>query len=314
MAIILLFIAFPSSLFSQEVKSYGFADRWSLKTNAFEWLATIPNAGIEYDFFRNKHQKVSLSVTAKYNWNTVHSQAPSTVFDMSDIRPELRCYFRTNNRKISKPWWVMYAGPYVSYGTYTFKLSSKGIRGASNGAGISAGYVIPMYEYGKGAVDMELGLSLGVQACKKDVFVHDPERYCYTRIDEECTPRHMTPFPVLSEVRVAFVWRKESIRHQVIIDVEKAQRKQAYKKHKSLMIDDIEANLPLSLAVESNDYDILDKELMERSLYLKGENAIRNEIYGFRSWDIRMLERKVKTRCQEVRSAFRRMKKGGSHE
>ena len=305
----MLCVALPAGLFSQEKAGLSFADRLSVKTNAFEWLVTIPNVGVECDLFRNEFKKISFSLTGKYNWNTYHSLSPATVFDMSDLRPEFRYYFRTRNTKISKPWWVMYAGPYLSYATYTFKLSEKGIRGYSAGAGLSVGYVVPMYEYKKGAVDVELGLSLGVQMCEKDVFVHDPERYYYTRLGDECRPQHVTPFPVLSEMRVAFVWRKESIRHQVKIDVQKHQQKEAYKKHKSLMLEDINANLPLALAMEYKDMDSLNKEMAERCTYLTGENAIRSESYGFTQSDIKKMTRKVKLRCRDVRRVFLQMQK-----
>lgn len=303
----LLFMAMPSGLFSREKTSLPFSDRLAVKTNAFEWLVTIPNVGVECDVFRNEYRKVSLSLTGKYNWNTYHTISPATVFDMSDLRPEIRYYFRTQNTKISKPWWAMYAGPYLSYGTYTFKLFEKGIRGRAAGAGISLGYVLPMYEYDRGAVDVELGFSVGAQMCEKDVFTYNPENYTYNRLDAECRPLHTTPCPVLSELRVAFVWRKESIRHQVKINTEKAQRKMTHKKHYSLMLEDIDANLPLSLAVEYRDYKSLSKELEDRRAYLTGENAIRSEFYGFTSSDVKKLVRKVDQRCREVRRTFYRM-------
>lgn len=297
----------PYGLFSQEKTRLSFQDRWSVKTNAFEWLITVPNAGVEFDVFRNEHRKVSMSLTGKYNWYTYHTISPSTVFDMSDLRPEIRYYFRTKNTKICKPWWAMYAGPYLSYGTYTFKLFEKGIRGCAAGAGVSLGYVLPMYEYNRGAVDVELGFSVGAQMCEKDVFKYNSEQASYIKVDGECRPLHTTPSPILSELRVAFVWRKESIRHQVKIDAEKAQRKMTYKKHYSLMLEDIDANLPLSLAIEYRDYKSLSKEMEERCAYLTGENAIRSESYGFTSSDVKKLIRKVEQRRREVRRTFYKM-------
>ena len=309
LSIVFFCLMLSGSLFSQEKTGLSFQDRMSVKTNAFEWLVTIPNLGVECDLFRNEFKKISLSITGKYNWNTYHTLPPATVFDMSDLRPEFRYYFRTMNTKISRPWWAMYMGPYFSYGTYTFKLSEKGIRGYSAGVGVSAGYVIPMYEYRRGAVDVELGLSVGLQMCEKDVFIHNPERYTYIRSDEECRPLHVTPFPVLSEMRVAFAWRRESIRHQVKIDFQKQQQRQTYRKYMSLMLEDIDVNLPLSLALEFKDIEMLDKELDGRCLYLTGDNAIGSEFYGFTQSDVKKLTRKVERRCREVRRTFLEMKK-----
>ena len=308
---VFLWVVFPFGLVAQTRESLSFIDRCSFKTNAFEWLATVPNFGVEYDIVRTDFRKMSLALTGKCNWNTYHSLVPATVFDMSDIRPEFRYYFRTGNMKVSRPWWVMYLGPYMSYGTYTFKLGKKGLRGNAAGVGLSAGYVVPMYEYRKGTVDVELGLSVGLQMCQKDVFTYDPEGYSYIRLDEECRSWHMTPFPVLSEVRVAFAWRKESVRHQVHIDEQKVQAKVIYRKYLNLMHDDIDANLPLSLALEYDDMEKLERDLSDRSSYLAGENAIGNETYGFTKSDVKRLHRKVKSRCAEIRKVFLHSRSGG---
>ena len=300
-----LLVFFPCTV-AQDKEKLSFYDRLAVKTNAFDWLVTIPNVGLEFDVVRNDFQKMSLSLSARYNWNTYHSLAPATVFDMFDVRPEFRYYFRTRNRKVSRPWWVMYAGPYVSYGTYTFKLSEKGINGFASGIGVSAGYVIPVYEYKKGAVDVELGASVGLQVCTRDVFTHNPEGYYYTKLEDSSKGLHMTPFPVISELRVAFVWRKESIRHQVKVDMDKEEREARYRKNIALMEEDIAANLPLDLAGQCKTVEELDKEILDRQSYLLGENAIRNPFYGFTEKTIKSLEKKVRKRSDELRRRFGR--------
>ena len=300
-------------LYSQDKAALPFGDRLSVKTNAFEWLLTVPNIGFECDVVRTEYKKMSLNLSAKYNWNTYHKLAPATVFDLFDVRPEFRYYFRTENRKLSKPWWAMYMGPYLSYGTYTFKLSEKGIHGYSAGLGVSAGYVIPMYEYKKGAIDVELGFSLGLQVATRDVFTHNPEGHYYVKQEALSKDLHFTPFPVVSEMRVAFVWRKESIRHQVKIDHEKLRREQEYRKHLNLMHEDIIANLPESLVEEYPDAEALEKELLDRKTYLTGENAIRNPTYAFTAADVRRLEKKVEARCRQLRSRLpaRKVRRAG---
>lgn len=292
--------------YGQEGDKYGFSDRAAVKTNAFEWLITVPNIAFEYDFVRTDYRKVSLTLGAKYNWNTYHKLAPATVFDLFEFRPEFRYYFRTKNLKVSRPWWVMYVGPYASHGTYTFKLSQKGISGYASGAGISAGYVIPMYEYGKGAIDVELGASVGVQVCTKDVFTHNPEGHYYTRLEEESVGRHVTPFPVISELKVAFVWRKESIRHQVKTDMKKAERKALYQKNLRLMIEDIDAHLPMELCAQYESIEDLEKELDNRVEYLYGDQYIRSSFYSFSKSTIRSLERRIKQRAREVRRNYKK--------
>jgi len=223
---------FAPFLKAKERDAYSFVDNMALKTNAFEWLITVPNFGFEYDVVRTTYQKMTLGLTAKYNWNSYHKLTPSTAFDLLDVRPEFRYYLRAdaNSRKTEKPWWgkmtrrwwAMYIGPYLSYGNYTFKLAPQGIHGYSFGAGVSVGYAAPLYEYNKGAVDIEFGFSLGLQGCTRDVFTYNPEGYYYMKVPEKSKDLHFTPFPVVSELRVAFVWRKQSIAHQVKIYEQKA--------------------------------------------------------------------------------------------
>lgn len=253
---------------------------------------------------RSEFKKMSISLSAKYNWNTYHKLAPATVFDMFDVRPEFRYYFRTKDMKVSRPWWAMYAGPYLSYGTYTFKIAPKGIHGFAAGAGVSAGYVIPVHEYRKGAVDMELGLSLGLQVCTKDVFTHNPQGHYYVKSESESKGVHMTPFPVISELRVAFAFRRESIRHQVRIDYDKLARKEQYAEYLDLMEEEIPMNLPLSVVEEHESIESLRKWLEETAEYLTGENAIRNQVYSFKSSDVKRLDRQVKRRCSMIMKRF----------
>ena len=87
---------------AQEKGVGSFWDRSALKTNAFEWLITIPNVGFEYDVVRDNYRKMSVGLTAKYNWNSYHKLTPSTAFDLFDVRPEFRYYMRTDNQKYSR--------------------------------------------------------------------------------------------------------------------------------------------------------------------------------------------------------------------
>lgn len=220
---------------------------------------------------------MTIGLTAKYNWNTFHKYAPSTVFNMFDVRPELRYYFRTKKRPVyrhrtdryivmaatddrgkidsvalnkyredwqshlqsiedrsfsewfkeniwtverknPKPQRAQWIGAYVDYGSFAFKFGQKGIQGHAVGLGASYGWGMPLYEYDKGAVDIEFGFSVGLQVARYDVFTHNPDSYYYTKIVPESKKFHMTPFPVISELRVAFAWRPVSIKEKYIKD------------------------------------------------------------------------------------------------
>ena len=89
-----------------------FADRISIHTNTLGWLFMTPNVGVEYDFVHNKHKKISLLLTGKFNGQTNQKFASRYVYNIAGARAELRWYFRT--RKIDdlgdKPEERIYSG------------------------------------------------------------------------------------------------------------------------------------------------------------------------------------------------------------
>lgn len=232
-------------------------DRFAFKTNALEWLITIPNFGVEFDLQDSEYNNMTVGLTAKYNWNTTHNfdswsqelnPGPPAVFNILDIRPEFRYYYRTvkatskkknaNNKfdierflkekKNARPWRAHYVGAYVNYGNYALKFGQRGYQGDVFGLGASAGYALPMYEYKRGFIDVELGFSVGLQMAVKDVFVHNPDGFVYMKVTSESKGLHLTPFPVVSEMRVAFAWRSKSIKDKVKEDKDKKRVKNYY--------------------------------------------------------------------------------------
>ena len=228
-----------------------FIDRIAVRTNAVDWLLTIPNIGVEFDLTGSEFNSMTLGLSAKYNWNTSHSYdlshnyAPPTVFNLFDVRPEFRYYYRAvdkgtfgsrkwsvdkllKEQKHPKPWRAYYVGAYVNYGTYALKFGEKGSQGNVAGFGATAGYAIPMYEYKKGAVDVELGFSVGLQFASRNMFTHNPDGFFYTHVDGGKEKMGFTPFPVVSDLRVAFVWRHTSIKDKVKTDEERMIIKEHY--------------------------------------------------------------------------------------
>lgn len=231
-----------------------FIDRFAFKTNALEWLLTIPNFGVEFDLSGSEYNSMTVGLNAKYNWNTTHkydtwsqgfNPGPPTLFNILDIRPEFRYYYRTvaakkkqsdkfnlerllKERKHPRSWRAQYIGAYVNYGNYALKFGKRGYQGDVYGFGASFGYGLPMYEYKKGFIDVELGLSVGLQLAVKDVFVHNPDGFVYMKVKSESEGLHLTPFPVVSEMRVAFAWRSKSIKDKVKEDKDRKRVKNYY--------------------------------------------------------------------------------------
>lgn len=187
-------------------------ERWAFRTNALEWILTVPNFGIEYDLSSSPYNRTSVGISAYYNWNTHHTDLPYNVFNVFMVKPEARYYWRAYNRKKDiRPHGASYIGIYAESGSYSLKLSEYGHQGFMAGAGITLGHSVPLYEYGKGALDVEFGISLGIKAVSDDAYRLDEDANAYISVPEKSTGMRLLPYPVASELSITFVWRKKSI-------------------------------------------------------------------------------------------------------
>ena len=349
LCVLLCTLSFHCSLYAQNAKEQEetetkdavaripFFNRIAFKTNAVDWLAVLPNFGVELQVTNDPYKYMTLGLSAKYNWNSYHGTtnkmrySPAVVYDVFDIRPEFRYYYRTtprpntpynkmrdnlaelqeqmakaktdeekvelkkkidaarkllkeNSRSVSdwfkqdiwttdrrepRTWRAHYIGAYASYASYAFKFGPRGIRARhSFGIGATAGYVLPLYEYNKGAIDIDLGFSVGVQVAKHEVFTHSMDGNYYTKVQEgpgwfslkNSSSRYM-PYPVVSELRVAFVWRKQSLKYEAKTDVEKIKAKQNYEKNMGLVMKDLESIMPIKYKYR---YDSDNKDDIKR--------------------------------------------------
>lgn len=232
----------------EEAKTVSAKSRWAFRTNAVDWLLTVPNIGVEYDLTNSVYNKLTLNLEGKWNWHTSHNYSSGTVFDLWDVRPEIRKYWRTEyrantgnkpnlkeklfSRERSNPkyWRAYYLGLYTSANGYSFKFGKRGFQGNSYGIGISAGYSIPLYSYKTHFIDVEFGGSLGLSYAKYDVYELDRENNCYIPVSEKSKDFHFVPFPVVSDVRVSFVYRFASVKDKYkMINHEKIQAKERHK-------------------------------------------------------------------------------------
>lgn len=214
------------------VDTIPFLARWNFRTNAVDWALTIPNVAVEFDLGNSVFNKYTVGLAARYNWNTRHDYLPSTVFNLTDIRLEARQYFRTiqrndpipdtinffkkikekyfNRRKMHPRYWrAYYGGIYVHGGDYAVKLGSEGVKGTHYGVGVSGGFSVPLYGYRKSAVDLEIGASIGFVYTNSKRFTHDPESNCYPIVEDK--GGHFVPYPLLTDLRIAFVYRFMSV-------------------------------------------------------------------------------------------------------
>ena len=214
-------------------RTVPFKDMWSIRTNALEWLLTIPNIGVEFDLSNSIYNRNTIGVNLRYNWNTTHNYTTPMVFNVFEVRPEYRRYWRINdklsfgnwfnetfsprdksrkkNNFWNKTWRAYYIGGYANAGTYSFKFGKEGHQGQMYGAGLIAGYVLPLYQYDKSAIDIEFGVALGFAATSYKAFGHNANGDYYYEIPSKSREFHVVPYPVVSELKVAFVYRMKSI-------------------------------------------------------------------------------------------------------
>lgn len=202
-------------------------DRWALKANAFEIFATIPNVGVEFDVSRSPLNRITVSLSAKYNWISRQNPPSAAFLKLFEFRNECRYWFRPTPEEGVKKTGAFYAGAYVHAGQYSAKLWKTGHEGPLMGIGGSYGYSFPMYTYRKFALDFEVGIAAGLAITESTAFRMKDDKTGFARISENASGWKVVPYPVISELRAAFVFRKTSIRERFLkTDTAKIIRRQ----------------------------------------------------------------------------------------
>lgn len=213
-------------------------DRWSFRVNALELLCTVPNFNVEFDVSSSPYNRWSLGLTAKYNWDTWHSVPPALVFNMFEIRPEFRKWFRMKPKEGNdKPTRerAFFLGGYASGGTYSIKPGKYGIQGPLFGAGALFGYDFPLYTYRHFAIDFELGVAAGLAVTSYDGYTMNRSNTDYIEAPGKSKGWHLCPFPVLSEIKASFIFRTLSIKEKYKkVDSQKLIQKQEAEEAKRL--------------------------------------------------------------------------------
>lgn len=228
------------------VDTLSAAERLSVRTNAADWLMLLPNIGVEYDIRNTNWNRWSVGLNLRSNWQSSHTYRPGIVYNLTGIRAEVRNYRRTRQmnysklpvlnekgdtiglatetngldphtnfigkifsvrrKKIKYPLNTYYRGLYLSYNDFSLKFASEGKQGSALGIGMTYGFIRPLHEYPNGnSLDFELGISGGLAYAKYDTYRHDRESDCYSVIESK--DWHIIPYPVISEIKVGFVYR-----------------------------------------------------------------------------------------------------------
>lgn len=281
--------------------SIPFKERWAFRTNAVDWVLLLPNITAEFDLFNSPYKHYTLSLGVRGNWNSTQNYVPDIVYNLFDVRSEFRWYHRTSPRSYRRPdsvkvnlfkrlkedvftwkrfhpryWRAYYIGAYVDACDYSLKFGKNGYQGTAYGLGVSAGFGIPLYAYKKNCLDLEFGASVGMVYTGYDVFRRDAESNCYPVIQSKHRDFHFLPYPVISELRVAFVYRFASIKNKYTqIDEAKREARLERKRLQALARDSInemrmkiqrERELRKDSLMEAKKAEKLQKEALKDSL------------------------------------------------
>lgn len=203
----LLFLVFLSNAFAQnDSDRIKGIDRWSFRINAAEVMATVPNIGLEFDLSSSPFNRSTLGLSLKHNWFTKHTLPPYIVFNMSEIRPEYRYYWRNESKPLSHAFFV---GAYLQADWYSIKAGENGIQGPLYGFGALWGQARPLYSYKRINVDFEWGFALGLGVTKYSAYKLNESRSFYISVHEKDRGFHI--IPIFSEIKCTFILRTTSI-------------------------------------------------------------------------------------------------------
>lgn len=167
-----------------------------------------------------------------------------------------------------------YFGFYMGYHNYSYKFGSTGRQGNAFSAGITGGYTIPLYSYNDRFIDLDLGGSLGIFYTKYDEYRHDPESNCYPIV----AASQGAVFPMVTELRLALVYRFQSVRQKTLTDKQGRSARLDYLETKMLDVGRV------------TDSIMKARQLRADSIKLAKQNA--------------KLERALQDSLQKVRKAF----------
>lgn len=232
--VLLMMLVSSSCAFAQKkmaddhkLDSLSFSDRISLRTNGIDWMALLPNIGIEYDLDKYNWSRNAIGLNIKGNWNTKHTYNPGVVYNLFEVRAEYRNYWHTRKtnqqlgahrhayekllsgrrRHPKHPNTTWYRGAYLAYDQYSFLFGKEGKQGTAYTLGFQYGVIRPLYIFANGkSVDLDFGFSAGFCLTDYEKYSHNSERSEYYRVEDK-SGLTFVPYPVVTEARVGLVYR-----------------------------------------------------------------------------------------------------------
>lgn len=187
-------------------------ERMAFRANILGWVLVTPNIGMQFDLSPWDYNKWAIGADIKWNPGTNQTFNACLEYKMLDAKIEARRYFRESltikqgQKRMPKYWRAYYWGIYAGYTDYTMYIR-EGFTGKHFGVGGTAGWEIPVITFATGGLDLDFGLSAGWIYGKSKKREHN-DGYEFTNIKDW----HFTPYPIISEIRLALVYRFKSVK------------------------------------------------------------------------------------------------------
>lgn len=197
-----------------KVVYYSIKDRLAFRANMVSWVLATPSIGVQFDLFPQDYNKWTIGADVKWNPGVNQTFEPSLEYKMLDVKVEARKYFRESltikpgQKRMPKYWRAYYWGVYAGYTDYAIHIRN-GFEGSHIGVGGTAGWEIPMITFATGALDLDLGVNAGFMFGKNTKRTENEDNTGY---NYRVKGWHFTPYPIISEIRVALVYRFMSVK------------------------------------------------------------------------------------------------------
>jgi hypothetical protein len=191
-------------LYANQVDTLTLGERFSLKTSALDWALLLPNLGVEFTLGNRNWSRWTLGVYGRLKPSTHTLQTSYHVYDLTDVRLELRRY--RHGKGLLRSW---FAGAYGAVGTHNLKWNATGYEGSHMAVGLTAGTLAPLYSFrGGSSLDLELSVSAGVLLARHDEYEKSGEAYVVTKPRESYRLTwDALPYLLAHDVvKVSFVW------------------------------------------------------------------------------------------------------------
>lgn len=189
-----------------KIKEYGIiSDEYGNKFISLRDTTGMIQAEIDSLDFADDSLGIKESRFRKWFYNTYHKVRRNVI----------------SGRTLDNPrnWRAYYVGVWAGVDNWSISFTGKGNQGNGVGAGIVAGYTLPLFSQKyprEGSLDLDFGLAAGWKAVKYEGYRYEEATQHYVYDPAGSHPSwKIVPYPIIQDIHVSLVWRFRGIKHKV---------------------------------------------------------------------------------------------------